>query len=159
MDPARADMTRLPFAPGSFDLVWSEGAIYIAGFEAGLRAWRELLRPGGGIAVTECTWLRPEPPAPLRRFFGDVYPAMTDVAGNVELVRRAGLALVDHFTLPAACWWAYYAPIEARLDAWLAARPGDSTARAVVEAERAELDLYRRYSDWYGYEFFVMRAG
>jgi ubiquinone/menaquinone biosynthesis C-methylase UbiE len=34
----KASMKDLPFEAGSFDLVWSEGAIYIMGFEAGLRA-------------------------------------------------------------------------------------------------------------------------
>ena len=32
------------------------------GFEAGLRAWEPLLKPGGYIAVTELTWLQPDPP-------------------------------------------------------------------------------------------------
>jgi len=36
-----------------FDVLWSEGAIYIIGFEAGLKAWRPLLKPGGYVAVTE----------------------------------------------------------------------------------------------------------
>ena len=39
-----ADMRRLDFADGSFDLIWCEGAIYIMGVEAGLRDWRRLLR-------------------------------------------------------------------------------------------------------------------
>ena len=38
------DMQRLDFAPGSFDLIWCEGAIYVVGFEAGLRRWRSLHR-------------------------------------------------------------------------------------------------------------------
>ena len=36
-----------------FDLIWSEGAIYIMGFSEGLRAWRPLLKPAGYVAVTE----------------------------------------------------------------------------------------------------------
>ena len=32
----RADMADPPFPDGSFDLVWSEGAIYLVGFEQGL---------------------------------------------------------------------------------------------------------------------------
>ena len=45
-----ADMRRLDFADGSFDLIWSEGAIYNVGVEAGLRDWRRLLPRGGYIA-------------------------------------------------------------------------------------------------------------
>ena len=41
-----ASMDDLPVAEGSFDAIWSEGAIYIIGFERGVREWRRLLRPG-----------------------------------------------------------------------------------------------------------------
>ena len=36
----------------SFDVIWSEGAIYIMGFERGLRAWRPLVRTGGYVVVS-----------------------------------------------------------------------------------------------------------
>ena len=52
-----ADMADPPFPDGSFDLVWSEGAIYNIGFEQGLKRWRRLLRAGGFIAVSEVSWL------------------------------------------------------------------------------------------------------
>ena len=32
------DMAKLPFEPGSFDLIWCEGAAYIMGFRAALAA-------------------------------------------------------------------------------------------------------------------------
>ena len=45
--------TRLLFPEGSFDLIWSEGAIYNVGFRRGLELWRPLLRPRGCHAVTD----------------------------------------------------------------------------------------------------------
>src|SRR5262249_22997758 len=42
----RASMHDLPFGAQTFDVVWAEGSIYIAGFERALRAWRRVLRPG-----------------------------------------------------------------------------------------------------------------
>ena len=68
------DMRQLDFAPGSFDLVWSEGAIYVIGFEAGLREWRPLLAPGGHLAVTEVCWMRPDPPPAVRGLLGGGVP-------------------------------------------------------------------------------------
>jgi hypothetical protein len=47
IEVVRADMNRLELEPGASDLLWSQGAIYIMGFENGLRAWRPLLRDGG----------------------------------------------------------------------------------------------------------------
>jgi ubiquinone/menaquinone biosynthesis C-methylase UbiE len=42
-----ADMQRLPFRDGGFDLIWSEGAAYVMDFDAALAAWRPLARAGG----------------------------------------------------------------------------------------------------------------
>ena len=37
-------MLELPFAKNTFDLIWSEGAIFIIGFEKGLREWKPLIK-------------------------------------------------------------------------------------------------------------------
>lgn len=158
IEARRGDMRALELAPGSFDLLWSEGAIYIAGFEEGLRAWRPLLVERGFAAVTEATWLRPDPPEPLRRFWEREYPAIRDVAGNVARAEAAGFEVLGHFPLPESCWWNYFGPIEAKLEGWLAGRPGDPVAAAVAAAERQEMALYRTYGRWYGYVFYLLRS-
>jgi ubiquinone/menaquinone biosynthesis C-methylase UbiE len=48
-----ADMNALPFPENSFDLIWSEGAVFIMGFDQGLKKWRTLVRPGGYLVVSE----------------------------------------------------------------------------------------------------------
>ena len=48
-------MDDLPFRDGEFDIIWAEGSIYNIGFERGLAEWRRFLKPGGVIAVTECS--------------------------------------------------------------------------------------------------------
>ena len=62
-----ASMSRLPFEDTSFDLIWSEGAIYMMGFRQGLTYWRRFLSPNGYIAVTEPCWLKKEIPDEARR--------------------------------------------------------------------------------------------
>jgi ubiquinone/menaquinone biosynthesis C-methylase UbiE len=42
INPLNQSMFSLDFAPHSFDIVWSEGAIYIMGFETGLKSWQTL---------------------------------------------------------------------------------------------------------------------
>jgi SAM-dependent methyltransferase len=157
IEVVRADMNRLAFEPGSLDLLWSEGAIYIMGFEHGLRAWRPLLCDGGQMAVTEATWLRSDPPEELRRFWQESYPGMNGVEANLAVARGAGYQVLGSFALPERCWWEYYEPIAARLEGWLERSPGDEGVRAVVEAERREIDLYRRYSSYYGYVFYLLQ--
>lgn len=155
--PVRADMARLPVARGSVDLLWCEGAAYILGVDRSLAVWRELLRPNGACAFTEAVWLRPDPPDELRQFW-EVYPAMGDVPHTRELVRGAGFELLEDFVLPPSAWWDhYYRPMSERV-ALLEQRYRDDPAALAALAEcRREIDVYRRFGDWYGYSFFVAR--
>lgn len=66
-------MDALPFAKESLDLIWSEGAIYNIGFRHGLDYWRDFLKPGGYVAVTESSWLTDERPAEINDFWTDNY--------------------------------------------------------------------------------------
>ena len=155
IEPRRASMTDLPFADGTFDLVWSEGAIYIMGFSAGLRAWRRLLRQRGLVVVTEATWFTATPSAAAAAFWAEGYPPMTDVDTCCRLAEAAGYEVLATSPLPHDDWWAeYYTPLTERLDAY---DTSDPTVAAVVAAERVEIDLYRDHGDEYGYTGFVLR--
>lgn len=152
-----ADMTALPFAEASFDLVWCEGAAYVMGLPAALAAWRRLLRPDGRLALTEAVWLTADPPEDVRRFWQDGYPAMTDVPGCRGSIERAGYELRGDFVLPASAWWdEYYRPLQARMEALAAARGGDPAVARVLDEHREEIAMYERHGDCYGYAFFVM---
>lgn len=154
------DMFRFQFAPQSFDAIWAEGSIYIIGFEAGLRSWKSLLRRPGYLAATEITWLRPDPPAELEAFWANEYPAMQDMEANLTAIHRSGYVPLGYFTLPEAAWWGpYYGPIERRLPALRAKYRDQPQALQVLQSEQTEIDLYRRYSAYYGYVFYVMRVG
>src|SRR5690606_9762795 len=51
VQPLQASMSSLPFLNGSFDLIWSEGAAYLMGFEEALLSWRPLLKREGFLVV------------------------------------------------------------------------------------------------------------
>lgn len=155
-----ADMNALPFSPGTFDLIWSEGAIYQMGFEAGLRAWRPLLVPGGHVVVTELSWRVPEPPPACRRFWAREYPGLASVQDNLQAAGRAGYDVVGHFTLPESAWWeGFYDPLSANLEALEAEGfEGDPLMAELVAANRVEIDLFRQHGDAYGYVFYALRA-
>lgn len=53
----------------TYDLIWSEGALYAMGFKEGLAHCRRLMAPDGLMAVTELCWLRSDPPVACRDFF------------------------------------------------------------------------------------------
>ncbi len=152
------DMKRLDFPPGCFNVLWSEGAIYNIGFDAGLVAWRHLLRDGGHLAVSELCWFTPAPPPECAEYLTGEYPAIRDVAANREAVRRAGYTPAGDFRLPPSAWWQdYYDPLERSVTAFRARHQGNAVAAEIADSTEREIAMFRRYSDQYGYAFFVMR--
>ncbi|MDH3345856.1 MAG: class I SAM-dependent methyltransferase [Kiritimatiellaceae bacterium] len=152
-----ADMGDLPLEPGSFDLIWSEGSIYNIGFFKGLKKWRPLLSENGAIAVTELSWLQPNPPDEPTNFWKKGYPQMQTVEQNLTDLERAGYEPLGHFTLPESAWWNYYHPLAehiAKLEEKYADKPD---AQELFTAERAEQALYRDFSNSYGYVFYIGR--
>lgn len=153
-----ASMMELPFAPGSFDVVWAEGSIYIMGFGRGLQSVYEMLKPGGWFAASELSWFKPDAPKTLRAFWEEGYPGMQTVEGNRELISAAGFALAGDFNLPDNAWRdEYYDYIEQRLPQVKELYKGNEEAQAVIEAEELEIKLHKEYSEYFGYTFFIMR--
>ncbi len=152
------DMRKLPLSPESFDLIWSEGAAYVMGFEEALLEWRRLLEPRGFVAVSELVWLRPDPPREAAEFFADEYPAMADVETRLATLRACGYESRGHFTVPDSAWWEhYYTPLEAKLPLLREKYAGDREALGVIDTTQREIEMRRRFGDSYGYEFFVGR--
>lgn len=154
----KGSMLAMDFARDEFDLIWSEGAIYLMGFAAGLSICRRFLKPGGWVVVSELTWLMPEPPAEAREFWARNYPAMRARAENEGIVIEAGYEAPATFVLPTADWWEnYYGPGERRLLEVRERYADDRETVAALDEIRREYDLFRAHSDAYGYVFYVMR--
>lgn len=154
----QADMNDLPFEPESFDLMWSEGAIFVIGFDKGLSAWRPLVKPGGYLVVSEAAWFRPNPPAEVYEFWQEHYPAIRSIEENLEAARECGWLPVGNFHLPEEGWAEeYHGPLGERLIEFREATAGDPVAQAVVDMTELEMSIYSRFADYYGYEFFVFR--
>ncbi|MDD1659692.1 MAG: class I SAM-dependent methyltransferase [Methanomicrobiales archaeon] len=155
--PIQATMDRLPFREGTFDVVWSEGAISVMGFPQGLRSWRPLLRDGGFFAVTELAWLVDDPPGEARGFFAEGYPAMVTDAANRRMIQKEGYRLLEAFPLPESAWREeYYAPLGERVRE-IRSRGGLSPGQEEILAfTEREMEMYERYSSSYGYVMYVM---
>jgi trans-aconitate methyltransferase len=138
-------------------LIWSEGAIYNVGVEAGLRAWSGYLVAGGCVAFTELSWLGEARPAAARRFWQAAYPEMKSIDENLATIASCGYAPLAHFTLPVSDWWSYYDHLEPSYRALREKYADRPDVLAALESQRAEQDVYRAYSDAYGYEFYLAR--
>lgn len=150
-----ASMEELPFGDEEFDLLWAEGSIYNIGFERGLRAWRRYLRPGGAIAVTECSWIKPGP-LPETKFIRENFPDIGSVSTKLRMLENAGYAPLACFTLPQHCWTQnYYAPVSARIPRFLEEQSHSPVAIRMTEMMREEMEHYRKHGSYYGYVFYI----
>jgi ubiquinone/menaquinone biosynthesis C-methylase UbiE len=152
----QGDMFSLNFERKSFDLIWSEGAIYIIGFEKGLSEWKQLLSDKGYLVVTEVSWIKHNPPEEIRKYWEANYSAIRTVEENLETVTKVGYINVSHFVLPERCWWDnYYTLIASKTQSLKQKYRDDAEALNVLACEEAEIDMFRRYSDYYGYVFYI----
>jgi SAM-dependent methyltransferase len=152
------DMARPGQPRESFDLIWSEGALYNIGIENALRVCRGLLRPGGYLAFTDAVWRKENPPPEVHASFELDYPAMGWVADVVAAIDACGFALVGHFTLPDEAWWDdFYTPMTMQIERLRSKYAGDREASAILDQIAGEPQMHRRYSGFYAYEFFVAR--
>jgi SAM-dependent methyltransferase len=158
IDARVGDMGNLGFPDASFDVVWSEGAIFVIGFERGLREWRRLLVPGGHLVVSDaCLWT-PSPSPECAAFLGDECPGIRTAEAVADSVAGCGYDLVGRFRLPGAAWWEdYYTPLIASVARLRARHPGNAEAEGLAGMMEREMDIHRRLGGEYGYDFFVMR--
>lgn len=152
------DMASLCFRDESFDIVWSEGASYIIGFEKALKSWKSLLKPGGYMAISEVAWFRNNPPEEAVSFWEEEYPFIKNHEDNCRTVETAGYEMIDSFALPGESWWTnYYGPLEKKVAQMRQACESDDELTAMFDALQREIDTHRNCSEYYGYGFYIMR--
>ncbi|MFZ7089605.1 SAM-dependent methyltransferase [Primorskyibacter sp. 2E233] len=140
---------------GPFDVIWCAGALYFLGLLDGLRVMRDKLRPGGLMCFSEMVVRVPAPDADLRAALEAEYPAIGDQTRLKGMIRAAGLDLIGQKILPRASWEAYFQPMEKRI---AQLRPtADEDLAAVLDEAEAEIALWRRYWEQFGYALSVVR--
>lgn len=151
------DMRTLELEPASFDLIWFEGSIFVMGFEAGLRAYHSVLCDHGKMAISDLVWFDEDAPAECREFLEQIGACMMTVDACLALIRSCGFEVIDHFPLPKTDWLEnFYLPLEAQINL-LRTAPRTEEEHTVLDFAAQEIEIYRRYLDHYGYEFFLMK--
>jgi SAM-dependent methyltransferase len=157
LETVQVDMNEMAFEPSSFDLIWSEGAIYFLGFERGLAKVKEFVKSGGYVGLSEAVWLKAHPPPDVIALWRE-YPEIDTVEKKLEIISRLGFENVGHFVLPASSWTElYYDPLKERTLEYERKWKGIPEAEDVLKEARTEMSVFREYSEYYGYAFFVMR--
>ena len=153
------DMAQPDLPPESFDLIWSEGALYNIGIGNALKVCHGLLRPGGRLAFTDAVWRKENPPAEIKASFDLDYPAMGSSGDIVAALEMHGYELLGCFTLPDEAWWTdFYTPMEQCIVELRKKYAGYGHPLAVLDQLAKEPEMHRQYSDFYAYDFFVARV-
>jgi SAM-dependent methyltransferase len=153
----KADMNQLPIEENNFDLVWSEGAVYIIGLETGLRSWKKLLKKKGYLSLTNVTWFSDDPPEELVQYWEKKYPSIKTIDQNIDIINNCGYALIDWFKLPSSSWLDdFYKPMQDVINI-LKTKHKKSGETSVLENLKKEINIFKQYNKFYGYSFFVMQ--
>ncbi len=151
-------MDALPFEQEEFDMIWSEGAIYSMGFEAGIKYWNQFLKKGGYLAVSEIIWTTESRPEEIEEFWTSEYPEIDTAAGKIKTLENNDYTLIDYFVLSEDSWMTnYYEPLEKQMDEFLERHNHSEVAQEIVEEHEAEIDLYESYHEYFSYGFFVVK--
>jgi SAM-dependent methyltransferase len=151
-------MDSLPFGDEEYDVIWSEGAIYNIGFEKGLKDWSRYLKVGGLLVVTEITWITASRPPELQKYWEAEYCEIDVASSKINVLEENGYSPIGYFVLPEHCWLDnYYRPMQDSFQSFLKRNGNSEEARAIVEAENREIELYQKFKTHYSYGMYIAR--
>ena len=154
-----SSMDKLPFNQGQLDLIWSEGAIYNIGFNKGINYWRQFLKPGGFLVVSELIWTTGTRPAELEAHWKGEYAEIGTASEKIKRLEESGYSPVGYFTLSEECWLEnYYMPLTNSHHSFLERNKANKQiAMDIIEADKQEAALYKKYSPYYSYGMFIAK--
>ncbi len=156
--PLKTSMDNLPFDKESLDVIWSEGAIYNMGFEKGISYFKQFLKNNGILAVSEITWLTSKRPEEIENHWRSEYPEIATASQKIKILENQGFKLIGYFPLSKECWIDnYYNALEKSFDDFLARNNNINKAKLIIENEIKEIELYKKYQDYYSYVFYIAR--
>lgn len=127
----------MKFPDESFDIIWTEGAIYPVGFKKGLREWRRFLKPGGFLAV---------------------HDEQGNIGEKLGQIPDCGYELLGHFLLSKETWWKeYFAPLEKLVADYQKEFTDNLKIPEEIQQARSELDMFRKEPERNSSAFFVMK--
>jgi SAM-dependent methyltransferase len=151
-------MDNLPFEGENFDVIWSEGAIYNIGFEKGAKDWNRFLKVSGLLVVSEITWITSSRPSELQKYWDEEYPEIDVASSKFHVLEKNGYSPIGYFVLPEHCWLDnYYRPMQNSFNNFLNRNGNSEKARAIVEEENREIELYEKYRAHYSYGVYIAK--
>jgi len=127
----------IAFPDGGFDIIWSEGSIFVIGFKRGLKEWKRFLIPNG-------------------------YMVIHDEEGNIKQklkqISSYGYILFDYFILNENTWWVeYFAPLEKLVCETQTRYTDDSKVLQELHQAQWEIDIFKKDPKRNRSVYFIMQ--
>jgi len=127
----------LPFPDESFDIIWSEGSIFVIGFEKGLKEWRPLLNVQGFLVV---------------------HDQYQDHDEKLETIGKCGYKLLNSFIIPHQTWKLdFYLPYEEHLQRLKEEYKGNEEVQQTLQKEILEISAFKEDVESLSSIFYVMQ--
>ena len=106
--------------------------------------------------MSEITWLTNERRSELNDFWTREYPEIDTASNKIKILERNDYTLVGYFTLRQDSWSKnYYQPLQQSFEAFLEKHHYSEMAKAVVQENQKEIELYEKYKAFYSYGFYI----
>ncbi|MFW9915144.1 MAG: class I SAM-dependent methyltransferase [Candidatus Thorarchaeota archaeon] len=133
----QCSLMELNFEEESFDIIWSEGSIWVIGFEKGLKEWKRFLKPNGFLVV---------------------HDEAKEFEKKLKLISNYDYQLIGHFQLDEDVWRSeYYEPLERIVNEKLIEYKNDNKALQVLDKEQQEIRSFKKDSRQFTSAFFIMQ--
>ncbi len=127
----------MDFPNESFNIIWSEGSIFVVGFKMGLVEWRRFLKPNGFMVV---------------------HDELKGFDRKIKQIPDCGYRLIDHFVLAKDIWRdEYYQPLEKRINKLRSKYENNVQAIDVLDREYREVEFFNKNPALCESVFYIMQ--
>jgi ubiquinone/menaquinone biosynthesis C-methylase UbiE len=125
------------FPDESFDIIWSEGSVFVIGFERGIREWKRFLKPNGFMVI---------------------HDEKGNVEEKLEQISDCGYKLLGCFILSEDTWQAeYFVPLEKLVAKSQTSHTDDPQALEELNQARRELEMFKHNPERNNSVYFVIQ--
>jgi len=130
-------MVDMDFPDESFDIIWSEGSIYVIGFPRGLQQWKRYLKQGGFMVI---------------------HDEKRNVKEKLEQISSCGYDLLGYFIVSKEAWWTeYFAPLERLIAESRTRYPDNPEILEEIHLAQDELDMFRKNPERNNSVYFIIK--
>ena len=127
----------MDFPKESFDIIWSEGSVFVIGFENSIKRWYRFLKPDGFLVI---------------------HDENNDKNKKLGLIKKYGYSLVGQFEITDKLWWLeYYTPLELLIQKFRHNYPNDSELNNELNKDQIEIDKCKTNSIVFSSFFVIMQ--